>query len=290
MGRGRCSYGGVHLEPRGSRRAITGDARLSRRQNLEDLGDFLRSRRAQPRPEDVGVHDDGSRRTPGLRRSEVAAIAGVSLTWYTWLGQGRDIGVSLQVLRAIARALRLDPAETAHLARLAGHGDALEERPLASVGADGSLHRLLDALVPSPAYALTAWWEFVAWNEGFQALSPDVQNLQDDERNLLWAMFVVPAVRELVVNWEVEAQRLVAQFRAEAGALARHGPYHDVLTRLRERSPEFDELWCRYGRRWVHDEDALVLSCGDRRVRSRPSQAHPCRPPRAPDHPLHADG
>lgn len=220
-----------------------------------ELARFLRSRRAELAPADVGMPTGARRRTPGLRREEVSQLSGVSLTWYTWLEQGRDINVSRQVLTAIGRTLRLDGAETAHLFALAGHPAEPPAPPTDS--APEALQRLLDAIAPNPAYALSATWDVVAWNAAYAALYPDISTVADDERNLLWLVFTKPAVRALAADWETEARRLVAQFRAEAGHRLDEPGYANLVARLADASPEF--------RRWWSDLDVAHFASRSRR-------------------------
>src|ERR1700690_1135317 len=131
-----------------------------------DLAEFLRARRAALGPADVGLPAGGRRRTQGLRREEVALLAGVSVSWYTWLEQGRPINASVDVLDALARALQLDAVERDHLLALAGHP---MRRPIAPGGerASDALRRLLRSLEPAPAYILGPRWDFVEWNQPF---------------------------------------------------------------------------------------------------------------------------
>jgi transcriptional regulator with XRE-family HTH domain len=215
-------------------------------ENRKELADFLRTRRSQVGPAEVGLPSAGRRRTPGLRREEVSHLSGVSLTWYTWLEQGRDINVSKQVLSAIARTLRLNRAETAHLAALAGHGPNIQEMQSEVEQAPESLNRLLQAMTPNPAYTISPMWNVVAWNAAYEALFVDIGTLPPEEHNLLWMVFTVPSVRELVVDWEAEAQRLLAQFRAEAGPLLGDDSYKSLVDRLLDASPEFRTWWSRH--------------------------------------------
>src|SRR5213596_2836516 len=127
-----------------------------------ELGEFLKSRRARISPASVGLRNGSRRRTPGLRREELADLAGVGLTWYTWLEQGRDIHASPQVLAAIARALQLEPAERSHLFRLAGHAPPALEPASASISP--RLRRVLDAWDPFPAHVAGRRRDLLAWN------------------------------------------------------------------------------------------------------------------------------
>ncbi len=181
----------------------------------EELADFLRKRRESIRPEDVGLPSGGRRRTPGLRREEVATLAGVGTTWYTWLEQGRDVRASFEVLEAIARALRLTPAERAHL-MLLGRG---EEAPPCKPPAERvtpSLRRLVENLGANPALVLGRRWDYLSWNRAACALFGDIESLPKAARNHLWLMFMDPARRELVTDWEQASRLAVARFRADS--------------------------------------------------------------------------
>lgn len=215
-------------------------------ENREELADFLRSRRGQLKPADVGLPRTGRRRTPGLRREEVSHLSGVSVTWYTWLEQGRDINVSRQVLTALARALLLDAAETAHLAALAGHGTDMSETHSEVEQTPRSLQRLLQAIMPNPAYVISSLWDVLAWNDAYAALFTDITEIPRERRNLLWMVFTNRSVRELLVDWELEARRLMAQFRVEAGHLVVHDPYRDLIERLNNSSTEFRTWWAMH--------------------------------------------
>ena len=177
-----------------------------------ELAEFLGSRRRQLSPAAVGLPPGGNRRTPGLRREEVALLAGVSHTWYTWLEQGRDIHPSRQVVDALARTLQLSTAEHEYLLRLAGHGGAPAAGAFEAVPAH--LQRLMDALGPSPAYAITSGWSIVGWNRAYERLYPGVAALPAADRNLLWVVFTDPAVRTLLGDWAADSRRLLTQFRA----------------------------------------------------------------------------
>ncbi len=183
------------------------------------LSGFLQSRRARLTPSDCGF-DPGRRRTPGLRREEVAQLAGVSLTWYTWLEQGRDIRVSSQALEGIARALRLDRAEREHLFLLAqGRPPASAETGSRTVSA--ARQRMLDGLTFSPAYIRTARWDIVGWNRAAALIFADYAAMAPYERNSLRLVFTHPAWRTLMVDWEQDAKKALATFRAWFG---RAGP------------------------------------------------------------------
>src|SRR5919198_4948999 len=173
----------------GTRRAsIVGLAPPPSAARRSELADFLRDRRARVTPDSVGLPDDGRRRTPGLRREEVALLAGVGLSWYTWLEQGRDIKPSAQVLDALARVLRLAGAERAHLFHLARvelplpGGDYPREAP-------PELAAIVDGLVPNPAYLIGPRADVLAWNRAATALLGTPSAAPDGRPNLLWWLF-----------------------------------------------------------------------------------------------------
>jgi transcriptional regulator with XRE-family HTH domain len=206
----------------------------------DDLGAFLRARREALHPADVGLPDGRARRTPGLRREEIAMLAGVSVTWYTWLEQGRRINASTDVLEALARALRLDDAARLHLLALASREPA---PPDLIDHAPDALVRLIRAMEPAPAYVLGPRWEFLAWNRQQELLYPNISRLTGVERNLLWAVFGDPATRTLIVGWREQARRMLAEFRA-ATALIRADPQVvELVERLTRVSEEFAQWW-----------------------------------------------
>ncbi|MFF8313539.1 helix-turn-helix transcriptional regulator [Streptomyces lydicus] len=213
---------------------------MADQQRRRCLAEFLRSRRERLTPEEAGILAGPRRRTPGLRREEVAQLSGVSVTWYTWLEQARDITVSRQVLTSLARALMLSSIERRHLFALAGV--PLPEQPPGR-GPGPALQRLVDALEPHPAYLLDANWDLVGWNRAEAGLIGDPGQLEPAERNLLWLVFMDPALRTLMVDWEGQAQNLVAQFRADARARFGDPRFERLTGGLREASAEFRGWW-----------------------------------------------
>jgi transcriptional regulator with XRE-family HTH domain len=210
-----------------------------------DVAEFLRARRAAVGPGEVGLPAGGRRRTPGLRREEVALLAGVSVSWYTWLEQGRPINVSLDVLEALARVLRLDEAEHAHLLALAGHPG----RPATHHDEDPTPEttvRLLGVLDPCPAYVLSPRWDYLAWNDAHRRLLPDIDGLPAHERNLVWTVFANPYARSIIVDWEAEARRVLSQYRADTVDYADDPAVRGLVARLQEASPEFAAWWPRH--------------------------------------------
>ena len=211
----------------------------------DELRAFLRSRRARLTPAEVGLPDDGARRrTPGLRREELAALAGVGVSWYTWLEQGRDIHPSPDVLEALARALRLDAAERATLFAL-----ARTELPLPAAdpdGADGD-HELLAALVeglhPTPAYLLGPMTRILAWNGAASALFGSPDHIPAERRSLLWMLLVDPEPGRDNPGREGTARNMVARFRAEYAQHAGEPDYEEYVEALKARSRWFEQWW-----------------------------------------------
>ena len=208
---------------------VTTTANGSRR---AELAAFLRSRRERITPEQAGLAPGLRRRTPGLRREEVAQLAGVGVTWYTWLEQGRPINASAQVLGAVAQTLRLDQAERQHLYRLADVADAA-----ATAGAAGSaceqvpadVQGIMDSLVPLPACVMNERYDLLGWNEAYAVLWPGVVGARPGERNILWLNFTLPDCCHPYVTRHEQLARLVAQFRGALRAArrrARVDPLH----------------------------------------------------------------
>jgi len=207
-----------------------------------ELGAFLRSRRERVTPQQVGLPPSRRRRTPGLRREEVAQLAGVGITWYTWLEQGREIKASPQVLHAIARALQLDMHEQAHLLTLGGappdNGIARECQQLSPTA-----QLLLDRLEPYPACIVNARYDLLGYNRIYASGFPGLEETPIEDRNALWLLFTHPSWRKGVLDWEDAAARMVAQFRA---ALAEHlaePSWKALIARLHRSAPEFAAIW-----------------------------------------------
>ena len=207
----------------------------------DELAAFLRTRRDSLTPADVGLPSGRSRRTPGLRREEIAMLAGVSVTWYTWLEQGRRINASVDVLEALARAMQLDDAQRRHLLTLATRavGPVIDEVD----DAPDALVRLIAAMEPAPAYVLGPRWEFLAWNRPQARLYPVIERLEPPDRNLLWVVFAEPSARQLIGEWTDQARRIIAEFRAGTASLRDDPQVVDLIQRLQSASPEFAEWW-----------------------------------------------
>ncbi|UED29895.1 helix-turn-helix transcriptional regulator [Rhizobium ruizarguesonis] len=206
------------------------------------LGAYLKGRRVRLDPAALGFAGE-RRRTPGLRREEVASRANISPTWYTWLEQGRGGAPSADVLDRISRALMLTDVEREHLF-LIGLGRPPEVRYHRQEGVTPRLQGVLDALDPSPALIRNAIWDVIAWNRAATVLLTDYGALPPEERNVLRFIFLDPRVRAAQYDWESVARFVVAAFRvdaARAGAAAEVEPLVDELCR---KSPEFLAMWC----------------------------------------------
>jgi transcriptional regulator with XRE-family HTH domain len=204
------------------------------------LGDFLKSRRTRLDPASFGF--SGRRRTPGLRREEVAQRAHISPTWYTWLEQGRGGAPSAEVLERISGALMLTDAEREHLFML-GLGRPPEVRYRSADRVNPRMQRLLDSLDASPAIIKTPTWDVVAWNRAAAVVLTDYGALPPDQRNILQFLFRDPTVRAKQHDWESVARFVVGAFRADvarAGLVSEAGELVDELCRI---SPEFEVLW-----------------------------------------------
>ncbi|MDE1995996.1 MAG: helix-turn-helix domain-containing protein [Rhizobiaceae bacterium] len=210
-----------------------------------EFGAFLRSRRERLTPASVGLAAGFRRRTPGLRREEVALLAGVGATWYTWLEQGRDVRASGEVLSALADALRLDPAEKRHLFTLSDR-PTTEIRSLGPEDVPQPLTRMLASLRAQPAYVLGRRWDVLAWNAAAAALFGDYGLLQGDARNSVHRVFTDPAHRRLLVDWEAVAANSLAMFRADSARYAGDPDFERLIATLMEKSAEFRAWWPKH--------------------------------------------
>jgi hypothetical protein len=209
-----------------------------------ELAQFLRSRRARITPADVGIPPGLRRRTPGLRREEVAQIAGVGITWYTWLEQGRPINASVQILDAIARTLRLDQAEREHLYRLADVPSVPDGPPGGCLSPEVQI--VLDGLAPLPAAVYNGRYDLLACNRSYEALFPGLVNAPRPERNALWQMFMVPDCCCPLANKDVELPQMVATFRATFARHIGEPTWTGFVRRLSAASPDFARMWATH--------------------------------------------
>ncbi|SDW61841.1 helix-turn-helix transcriptional regulator [Paenibacillus sp. CF384] len=217
---------------------------MNHRSRLQALSTFLKSKRTALTPEAVGLPAGGRRRTPGLRREEVAQLAGVSHTWYTWLEQGRDIKVSMSVLDAISTALRLTSDERKYLYALAlesgtGLSSVLEE----TVQISPSLRRILQELRSCPTIISDRHCQIVGWNEAASHVFMNFEQLPPSERNMIALLFERQEFRRLAGNWEHFVSGFLAIFRAYYGQYVDDEWYEHFLSRMKQTQSDFAALW-----------------------------------------------
>jgi transcriptional regulator with XRE-family HTH domain len=208
------------------------------------LANFLRTRRMRVSPTEFGF-EIGRRRTPGLRREEVAQIAGMSVTWYTWLEQGRDVQASTQVLERIAYALRLEPHETRYLLTLAKVAPEANHQPQNNV-ITPTIRQLIDHQGLYPAYVLGRYWDFLAWNTAANRLFGNLDALPDPQRHMVGYVFLRPETRSLLPDWEARAQAITAEFRADCSQYAADSYFNQMVESIRAASPDFERMWGRH--------------------------------------------
>ena len=215
---------------------------LDRRQ---ELGAFLRSRRERVTPDEVGLPQTGRRRTPGLRREELALLAGISATWYTYLEQGREIRASEQVLESLASVLRLNGHERDHLLHLAGHHTPpTDPEPFEPLTTEVASVPLL--LRPHPAYIIDGNYDVLTHNQPAADLFPNLTAPTDRPPNFLRWVFLEPLARDVLADWEPEARGLLARLRTLAGRHPTDPRYTRLVDELHEHSPEARSWWPRY--------------------------------------------
>ncbi|HEY2473971.1 MAG TPA: helix-turn-helix transcriptional regulator [Candidatus Cybelea sp.] len=212
-------------------------------QRRSELSDFLRTRRAKVLPSDVGLADGARRRTPGLRREEVALLANIGATWYTRLEQGLPINVSAEVLNGISHALRLTSDERRHLYLLAGLVFAMAPQDEEHVSE--LVRRVLDGLNPLPAYVRGRRWDVLAFNASFEALG-DFMDKTGFARNIVWRLFRDPESRCRYGDPECTMRRVVAQFRAVAAKYPNDPGFIELIGDLRTNSADFRRLWAEH--------------------------------------------
>jgi PAS domain-containing protein len=219
-----------------------------------ELGDFLRTRRDRLSPESVGLPQGSRRRTPGLRREEVAQLAGIGVDWYIRLEQGRTVSPSAMTVDALVRALRLNPVEQAHLRALTRNA---ERRPFVRETVPDSLRRTVEAL-HVPAYVTGRRWDVLAWNDAAAEIFA-FDRVAEEDRNTLIQVLTRPKTRKLFgAGWAGEARRMVAQFRATHDLWAGDPAFADLLERLRFGCPEFSAWW--------EEHDLRGIAAGQKRL------------------------
>ena len=212
----------------------------------QELGDFLRAHRARLSPASLGLPATGRRRTPGLRREEVAQSCGMSATWYTWLEQGRDVSASPPALASLARALQLTPAERAYLFELAGKRDpSLAPKAEESAMDVPSLLARALAAIDGPAYLLDSLWNARAWNRPAAQLFVGWLD-RDGDRNLLRYVFLSPIARTVIPDWQTRARRVLAEFRADSSRHLDDAALQALVEDLRRHSKLFAQCWAEH--------------------------------------------
>jgi transcriptional regulator with XRE-family HTH domain len=212
------------------------------KQRYKEFGDFLKTRRAKILPSQVGLPEGARRRTPGLRREEVASLSGVGLTWYTWIEQGRPIQVSRQMLYSLARTLMLDKQEIIHLYTLAGQAPPTSF-PNYNETVNPMLQHVLDSLEYSPATIMDTRWNVIAWNKAASSLSLDYSKIDIYKRNMLRIMFTNEELKKTFIDWRSAAQGMVARFRCDCSKFIGDPWIEEFVNELKSESKEFDLWW-----------------------------------------------
>ncbi|GIO63907.1 MULTISPECIES: helix-turn-helix transcriptional regulator [Paenibacillus] len=208
------------------------------------LGQFLRGKRESLSPEDYGLPTGSQRRTPGLRREEVALLANMGTSWYIWLEQGRDVHPSVQILDSLSRALRLSANERRHLFLLAG--ESLPPLALPEEEVSPTLQSVLDDLNPVPAYVMGRRWDFLAWN----AMAGDIFAMDIPappyHYNLVWRLFTLPIARQRYLDWERVARSVISEFHTARARYMEDEGMDALIRDLKEASPDFSRLWLQH--------------------------------------------
>ena len=212
------------------------------KQRYNELADFLKTRRAKILPSQVGLSTGTRRRTPGLRREEVAQLAGIGLTWYIWLEQGRPIHVSTQVIESLSKVLLLDKQERIHLYLLAN-----QPLPVDIPSYHGSvspiLQHVLDSLMYSPSLVTDQRWNVIAWNKAACLIFGEFSEMNVRERNIVWAVFTDDKYKQLLVNWNQNAKDLIGRFRSTCGQYIEDSWLSQFIDDLKMQSTEFNLWW-----------------------------------------------
>ncbi|GHO69202.1 transcriptional regulator [Ktedonobacter sp. SOSP1-52] len=214
---------------------------MHERERRQTLATFLRQRRMHLSPTDVGLPPGIRRRTPGLRREEVAQLANIGTSWYVWLEQGRDVHPSAQVLESIAQALKLTSNERRHLFVLAGQPLPTPLSPTHE-SVSPALQQVLDDLNPSPAYVMGRRYDYLAWNKAADVIFSISNTTSTYTRNLIWRLFTSPTMRTRS-NWETIARGTLAEFRAASARYPDDPYFEELIEDLKQVSPEFCQWW-----------------------------------------------
>ena len=232
----------------------------------KELAEFLQSLRQRGTPEEFGFPTGARRRTQGLRREEVAQLADISATWYTWIEQGREVNVSAEALERLATALKLSKSERTYLFDMADRRDP-QAHMLEADTAPETLVQMLGSM-QIPAYIMGRTWDVLAWNQPASELFTGwLDNVSNDSRpNLLRFVFQHPGAKQFVVDWEMRARRLVAEFRADCRSRLEESELKSLVNELSQANPDFDRFWKQHDvlerqggqRKFMHPKHGLI--------------------------------
>jgi transcriptional regulator with XRE-family HTH domain len=245
----------------------------------KELGSFLRAHRERTSPEQVGLPATGRRRTSGLRREEVATLAGVGVTWYTWIEQGR-VSPSKQVLEALARTLQLNAASTRHLMGLAG---LQAQVPPESAHAEATrrLEPVLSALETTPAVLVDRRLDMTSWNPAYAALWGDPAAIEPRRRNLMWTLAASPQLKATLVDWDGFARTILAHFRAQTAVRMAESRTQEIYAALHEDAPDLADWWACQGVGEPASRATELALAGDVRVQLMTTALRPVEDPEA---------
>lgn len=215
------------------------------KQRYKELGNFLKTRRGRISPSQVGLAEGLRRRTPGLRREEVAHIAGIGLTWYTWLEQGRTIQVSAEVLESLSRVLMLNKQERIHLYTLARQAIPTDI-PSCQETVSSMLQHVLDNLLLSPSFIMDTRWNIIAWNKAASVVFADFSKIDVGKRNMIKMMFTYDEYKKLFIDWESHAKGMIARFRSTSGQYIEDPWLVKFIEDLKIESEEFNLWWSQH--------------------------------------------
>jgi transcriptional regulator with XRE-family HTH domain len=230
---------------------------MQERERRHALAAFLRQRRARLTPAEVGLPAGIRRRTPGLRREEVAQLANIGTSWYVWLEQGRDVHPSPQVLECLAQALKLTPNERRHLFLLAGQALPSLVMPTEE-HVSVALQQMLDDLNPSPACVIGRRYDYLAWNQADDVLFAISPSATANDRNMVWRLFTSPTMRASM-NWQQIARSTLAEFHTASVRYPDDPAFTELIDALRQMSPEFRDMWPQHEVRRVLDGHKVIV-------------------------------
>jgi transcriptional regulator with XRE-family HTH domain len=235
-------------------------------ERLQELSDFLKTRRARLNPKDVGLPNTSRRRTPGLRREEVAELANISATWYTWLEQGRPIKVSIRTGALIAKALHLDDSERSHFFKLLEQPQAAELESAEAESLDYEIQSVLDGLQFHPTFVLNHRWDLLAWNRAAEFVLHFGEG-SETRRNFIRFIFSSRYFKSVSINWESDVRGILAQFRLDYDQYVHEdATLEQQINLLRREVPEFRQWWSEHavmqrtgwGKELIHPDAQLL--------------------------------